>query len=70
MKNDVAIKSLDEKGCEIKGGSQQMAAIMLMLIKFNNGCTLIKFVKTHGSVLCSPRSQCATLSILTGRKKT
>ena len=24
--------------CEIKGGGQQMAAMMLMLINFNNGC--------------------------------
>ena len=30
----VALKSLGEKSCEIKGGSQEMAAMMLMLIKF------------------------------------
>ena len=33
-KNGVALKSLSEKSCEIKGGGQEMAAMMLMLIKF------------------------------------
>ena len=40
-----ALKSLGEKSCEIKGGSQQMAAMMLMLIKFNNG--LVKFISIN-----------------------
>ena len=35
-KNGVALKSLSEKRCEIKGGGQEMAAMMLMLINFNN----------------------------------
>ena len=33
MKNGVALKSLGEKSCEIKGGDQEMAAMMLMLKK-------------------------------------
>ena len=37
MKKGVASKSLGEESCEIKGGGQQMAAVMLILIKFNNG---------------------------------
>ena len=36
MKNGAALKSLGEKSCEIKGGGQEMAAMMLMLINFNN----------------------------------
>ena len=36
VKNGAALKSLGEKSCEIKGGSQEMAAMMLMLINFNN----------------------------------
>ena len=36
VKNGVALKSLGEKSYEIKGGSQEMAAMMLMLINFNN----------------------------------
>ena len=35
VKKGVALKSLGLKSCEIKGGDQQMAAIMLMLINFN-----------------------------------
>ena len=38
VKNGAALKSLGEKTCEIKGGGQEMAAMMLMLKKFNNGC--------------------------------
>ena len=34
--------SLQKPGCEIKGGDQEMAVIMLMLINFNNGCALLK----------------------------
>ena len=40
MKNDVALKILGEKSCEIKGGGQEMAAMMLMLKFFNNGCVV------------------------------
>ena len=36
----MALKRLGEKSCEIKGGGQEMAAMMLMLINFNNGCQL------------------------------
>ena len=36
MKKGAALKSLGEKNCEIKGGDQQMAAMMLILINFNN----------------------------------
>ena len=32
----MAFKILGEKSCEVKGGSQEMAAMMLMLINFNN----------------------------------
>ena len=35
-KNGAALKSLGEKSCEIKGGSQEKAAMMLMLINFSN----------------------------------
>ena len=38
MKSGAALKSLDENSSEIKGGGQEMAAVMLMLINFNNGC--------------------------------
>ena len=31
-----SLKSLGEKSYEIKGGSQEMAVMMLMLISFNN----------------------------------
>ena len=31
------LESLGEKSCEIKGGDQEMAAMMLMLLNFNNG---------------------------------
>ena len=31
----MALKILGEKSCEIKGGGQEMAAMKLMLIKFN-----------------------------------
>ena len=33
----ILTKHLSEKSCYIKGGSQQMAAKILMLINFNNG---------------------------------
>ena len=36
VKKGAALKSLGEKSCEIKGGGQQMAAMMLILINFNN----------------------------------
>ena len=42
VKNDAALKSLCEKSCEIKGGGQEMAAMMLMLINFNNAHSLYK----------------------------
>ena len=35
-KKSAALKSLGEKSCEIKGGSQEMDVMMLMLKKFNN----------------------------------
>ena len=35
-KRSAAFKSLGEKSCEIKGGGQEMAAMMSMLINFNN----------------------------------
>ena len=38
MKNDAALKILGEKSCKIKGGGQELAAMMLMLINFNNAC--------------------------------
>ena len=38
VKNGVALKILGEKSCEIKGGGLEMAAMMLMLKKINNGC--------------------------------
>ena len=46
MKNGVALKSLGEKCCEIKGGGQEMAAMMLMLINFNM-CALLKFISIN-----------------------
>ena len=39
-KNGAALKNLGEKSCEFKGGGQEMAAMMLMLKNFNNGCVL------------------------------
>ena len=36
VKKWCGLKSLGEKSCEIKGGGQEMAAMMLMLINFNN----------------------------------
>ena len=36
VKKWCGLKILGEKSCEIKGGSQEMAAMMLMLINFNN----------------------------------
>ena len=36
QKKIAALKILGEKSCEIKGGSQEMAAVMLMLKIFNN----------------------------------
>ena len=47
----MALKSLGEKSCEIKGGSQQMAAMMLMLINFN-AMMLMLINYTNGSVHC------------------
>ena len=41
MKNGAALKSLGEKSSEIKGGGQELAAMMLILINFNNGCVCI-----------------------------
>ena len=38
LKNGVALKILGEKCCEIKGGGQEMVAMMLMLKDFNNDC--------------------------------
>ena len=38
VKKWCGLKSLGEKSCEIKGGGQEMAAMMLMLKIFNNGC--------------------------------
>ena len=43
----MALKSLGEKSCEIKGGSQEMAAMMLMLKHFDNGCGLLKFISIN-----------------------
>ena len=37
-KNGAALKCLGEKSCEIQGGGQEMAAMMLILKQFNNGC--------------------------------
>ena len=39
-KKSAALKNLGEKSCEIKGGGQEMAAMMLMLINFNNAHTM------------------------------
>ena len=36
VKNEAALESQGEKSCEIKGDGQEMAAMMLMLIHFNN----------------------------------
>ena len=36
VKKWCGLKKLAEKSCEIKGGGQEMAAMMLMLISFNN----------------------------------
>ena len=36
VKKSADLKSLGEKSCEIKGDGQEMAAMMLMLINFNN----------------------------------
>ena len=36
VKNSATLKRLGEKSCEIKGGGQEMAAMMFMLINFNN----------------------------------
>ena len=47
MKKGVALISLSEKSCEIEGGGQQMAAMMLMLINFINGCALLKFISIN-----------------------
>ena len=47
MKNGAALKSLGEKSCEIKGGGQEMAAMMLMLKMFSNGCVHPGFLRLH-----------------------
>ena len=49
MKKWCGLKSQGEKSCEVKGGSEEMIAVMLMLIKFNNGCqcALLKFVSIN-----------------------
>ena len=36
-----------ENSCEIKGGSQQMAAMMLILINFNNAQPLLNFISIN-----------------------
>ena len=58
-KNGAALKSLGEKSCEINGGGQEMAAMMLMLIKFNNGSinitAAISWPPPLISLLFSPR---------------
>ena len=46
-KNSAALKSLGEKSCKIKGGGQEMAAMMLMLISFNNWCALLKLISIN-----------------------
>ena len=38
-KKGAAFTSQGEKSCEIKGGSHEIAVIMLMIIHFNNACT-------------------------------
>ena len=38
MKKSAALKCLSETSFEIKDGGQEMAAMMLMLINFNNAC--------------------------------
>ena len=40
--NGATLKSLGEKGFEVKGGSQQMAAMMLYY--FNNALPLLNFI--------------------------
>ena len=47
MKKGATLKSLGEKSGEIKGGSQQMAAMMLILINFNNAQPLLKFISAN-----------------------
>ena len=56
VKNSVALKSLGEKGFEIKGGGQQMAAMMLMLIKFNNGFISLVFIRSAIHISNNPLS--------------
>ena len=41
-KSGTALKSLGEKSCEIKGGGQEMAAIMLMLKKLIMAMCIVK----------------------------
>ena len=48
VKKWCSLKILGEKSCEIKGGGQEMAAMILILKKFNNGCVCI--VKTYRSI--------------------
>ena len=46
VKKGAALKSLGEKSCEKqKGGGQQMATMMLMLINFNNAQPLLNFIR-------------------------
>ena len=47
MKKGVALKILGEKSCDIKGGGQQMAAMMLMLINFNNAQSRYLNLQVH-----------------------
>ena len=42
VKNGAALKSLGEKICEIKGGGQEMVAMMLILINFNNASLTVQ----------------------------
>ena len=37
IKRVLPSKSLGEKSCEIKGGNNEMVAMMWMIINFNNG---------------------------------
>ena len=43
----MVLKSLGEKSCEIKGGGQEMSAMMLMLINFNNAQPLLKLFSIY-----------------------
>ena len=43
----MAFKNFGEKSCEINGGGQEMAAMILMLITFNIGCALLTFISIN-----------------------